>query len=95
MLRPWREAEEKAKRAKEAKEASERQRNALIAKGNEYARRETADWDFDAKLDAWAEVKKILLRDVEPDMTDREVEDLVDEVLDRWDDDEDEDDEED
>lgn len=95
VLRPWREAEEKAKRAKEAKEASERQRNALIAKGNEYARRETAPWDYHAKLEAWDEVRNILLRDVEPDMTDREVEDLVDEVLERWDDGEDDDGEED
>jgi excisionase family DNA binding protein len=95
VLRPWREAVEKAKRAKEAKEAIERQRSALIAKGNGYAHRETADWDFVPKLDAWAEVKKVLLRDVEPDMTDLEVEDLVDEVLDRWDDDENENGEED
>ena len=95
VLRPWREAEEKARRAKEEKEGSERQRNALIAKGNDYARRETTDWDYYAKIEAWAEVNKVLLRDVEPDMTDLEVEDLVDEVLDRWDDDEDEDDEED
>ncbi len=95
VLRPWREAQEKAKRAKEAKEASERQRDALISKGTTYAYRETAEWDFAPKLDAWAEVKKVLLRDVKPDMTDLEVEDLVDEVLDRWDDDEDEVDDED
>ena len=94
VLRPWREAEEKAKRAKEAKEESDRRRNALITKGTDYAHRETADWDFAPKLDAWSEVKKVLLRDVEPDMTDLEVADLVDEVLDRWDDDEDEDAEE-
>ena len=95
MLRPWREAEEKAKRAKEAKAASERQRNALISKGTDYSHRETADWDFAPKLDAWAEVKKVLLRDVQPDMTDLEVEDLVDDVLDRWEDEEDEDEDED
>lgn len=95
ILRPWREAKEKANRAEEAKAGAERQRNALIAKGNEYTRLETTDWDYYAKLDAWAEVKKILLRDVEPDMTDHEVEDLVDEVLDGWDDDEDEDEQQD
>ena len=94
VLRPWQDAEEKAKRAKEAKAAAEQQRTALIAKGNAYAYRETSDWDFAPKLDAWAEVKKVLLRDVEPDMTDLEVEDIVDEVLDRWDGDEDEDEEE-
>lgn len=90
VLRPWREAAEKAKRAKEAKAASERQRNALISKGTDYSHRETADWDFAPKLDAWAEVKKVLLRDVQPDMTDLEVEDLVDDVLDRWEDEDDE-----
>lgn len=88
VLRPWRGAQEKAKRAKEAKEASERQRDALISKGTNYAYRETAEWDFSPKLDAWAEVKKVLLRDVKPDMTDLEVEELVDDVLEGWDDDE-------
>ncbi len=95
VLRPWREAEEQAKRAKEAKEASDRQRTALIAHGTEYARRETTDWDWSPRSDARAEVSKVLARDVEPGWTDHEVENLVDEVLDDWDDSEDEDEAED
>jgi excisionase family DNA binding protein len=95
VLRPWRETKEKAERAKEAKQASERLRNSLISKGNEYARRETTDWDIADKFEAWDEVRKGLQRDVGADWTDREVESLVDEVLEGWDDDEDEADDED
>ena len=85
VLRPWREAEEKAKRAKEAKAASERQRNALISKGNEYARRETTDWDFATPSSTpGRKLRRSSFETCEPDMTDLEVEDLVDEVLDRW-----------
>ncbi|HQR79255.1 MAG TPA: helix-turn-helix domain-containing protein [Actinomycetota bacterium] len=95
VLRPWREAEDKAKRVKEAEKASERQRNALITRGNDYARRETSAWDVSAKLEAWEEVREVLGRDVKSNWTETEVEDCVDEVLDQWDDNDGEDDEED
>ncbi|MBP6669193.1 MAG: excisionase family DNA-binding protein [Gemmatimonadales bacterium] len=89
VLRPWRESEEKAARQKKAKEEADRRRAALIAHGNDYARRETSDWDWSASHEARDEVKKVLEREVEHDWTEREVEDEVDEVLDEWDDDED------
>jgi len=95
VLRPWQEAEEQLKRAKEAKEASDRHRTALLSHGNEYARRETTDWDWSPRSDARAEVIKVLARDVEPDWTEHEVENLVDEVLADWGDDENGDEEED
>jgi excisionase family DNA binding protein len=90
VLRPWREAEEKATRKKKAKEEADRRRIPLIAHGNNYAWRETTDWDWSASNEARDEVKKVLEREVEHDWTEREVEDAVDEVLDEWDDDDDE-----
>lgn len=90
VLRPWREAEEQAKRAKEAQETAERHRKSLIAHGNEYSNREISDWDVFARWEAREEVGKVLTRDVKPEWTEDDVEDLVDEVLDEWDDDEDE-----
>jgi excisionase family DNA binding protein len=89
VLRPYHEAVEKAARQKRDKEAADRRKVALIAHGNEYARRETLNWDYLATCEARDEVKKVLEREVEHDWTEREVEDLVDEVLDEWDDDED------
>ena len=89
VLRPYHDAVEKAKREKHAKDEADRRRAALIAHGNEYARRETLDWDWSATSEARDEVKKVLDREVEHDWTEREVEDEVDEVLDEWDDDED------
>ncbi len=89
VLRPYHDAQEKAARQKKDKEDADRRRVALIAHGNEYARRETLDWDWSATSEARAEVKKVLDREVEHDWTEREVEDQVDEVLDEWDDDED------
>jgi len=90
VLRPYHDAEEKAARQKKAKEDADRRRVVLIAHGNEYARRETLDWDWSATSEARDEVKKVLDREVQHDWTEREVEDEVDEVLDEWDDDEDE-----
>lgn len=90
VLRPWREAEDKAARQKKAKEEADRLRTALITHGNDYARRETTDWDWSASNEARDEVKKVLEREVEHDWTEREVEDAVDEVLDEWDDEDDE-----
>jgi hypothetical protein len=90
VLKPYHQAEERAKREKQAKEQADRRRAALIAHGNNYAWRETTDWDWPASYEARDEVKKVLERDVEDDWTEREVENAVDEVLDEWDDDEDE-----
>jgi excisionase family DNA binding protein len=84
VLRPWREAEEKAARQKKASEEADRRRAALIAHGTEYARRETSDWDWSPSNEARDEVKKVLERVVAHDWTEREVEGEVDEILDEW-----------
>jgi hypothetical protein len=90
VLRPWREAEDKAARQRKAKEEADRCRTALLAHGNHYAWRETTDWDWSVCNEARDEVKKVLEREVEHDWTEREVENAVDEVLDEWDDEDDE-----
>lgn len=89
VLRPYHDAVEKGAREKQGRDEADRRRTALIAHGNEYARRETSDWDWSASHEARDEVKQVLEREVEHDWTEREVEDEVDEVLDEWDDDED------
>jgi hypothetical protein len=90
VLRPHREAVEKAQRHKKAKEEADRRRAGLVAHGNEYARRETSDWDWSASNDARVEVGKVLNREVQHDWTEHEVENAADQVLDEWDDDVDE-----
>jgi hypothetical protein len=90
MLRPWREAEDKAVRQKKAKTEADQRRAVLIAHGTEYARRATLDWDYSATIEARDEVRKVLEREVEHDWTEREVESAVDEVLDEWDDEDEE-----
>ncbi len=89
VLRPYHDAVEKGAREKQAKDEADRRRAALIVHGNEYARRETLEWDWSATSEARDEVKKVLDREVQHDWTEREVEDEVDEVLDEWDDDQD------
>jgi excisionase family DNA binding protein len=97
VLRPFHEAEEKAKRDRKAKEESDRHRTALVTHGNGYARRETGDWGWSVRNDARAEVGRVLDREVEHDWTELEVKDAVDQVLDEWDEgqNEDEDDDDD
>lgn len=102
VLRPYHEAVQKAERDRKAaeqkalqefknREELKRRLSTLVACGIDYARRETSDWDYSAGYDARAEVVRILGRDVKHDMTQLEVESLVDDVLDQWDDDDDED----
>jgi len=98
VLRPYREAQEKAARERKAadekaaqdarlKAESDRRRSALITHGQRYAWRETFSWDYSPGSEARAEVEGILARDVTPDLTELEVESLVDDVLDQWEDD--------
>lgn len=102
VLRPYLEALKKAERDRKAAEQKElqelrtreeqkRRLAALMARGVDYARRETSDWDYSPGYDARAEVVRILGRDLKQGMTRLEVESLVDEVLDQWDDDDEED----
>lgn len=102
VLRPYHEAQEKAARDRKAAEEqalqdarlkaeSDRRRSALISHGSHYAWRETLSWDYAPGCEARAEVERILARDVAHDLTELEVDSLVDNVLDQWEDDDDED----
>jgi excisionase family DNA binding protein len=101
VLRPYHEAVKKAERDRQAAEQKElqelrtceeqkRRLATLMAHGIDYARQETSDWDHSPGYDARVEVVRILGRDLKHDMTNLEVESLVDDVLDQWDDDDDE-----
>ena len=59
-----------------------------------YARSETLlDWDSDDRARALRDVERILNDTVEPDWTEQDVKDAVDDELAEWQDDEDEEDE--
>jgi hypothetical protein len=80
-------AESDAKWRQEWKEFEDGQRkNSLVAHGERIAMRDTtgSDWDDDAGAEARAEVKAELEAEVEADWTERDVEELVQEVLEEW-----------
>ena len=81
-------AREKAR--EEAKEKVERRVKDLITHGVKYADDETRQWDISAKYDARGEVGEALKLKVKADWTEQEVQDLVDELLDKWEEEEDE-----
>jgi len=89
VLRPYQDAEAEAKRAKKAKAEADRRHAQLIAQGNTYAWQETRDWDRSVRIDACNEVRRVLERDVEDDWTEVEMQTLVDEILDEYDESED------
>ncbi len=76
------------KAAKEARREirvrDERRLNSLIERGKWHAFMETRDWDVDDANDARADVLEALEDQVEPDWAEREVNELVDGVLDAW-----------
>lgn len=76
------------KAAKEARRAlrvrDERRLGLLIEHGKWHAFVKTRDWDVDDAEEARAEVLEALENEVEADWTEREVDELVDEVLEAW-----------
>lgn len=56
----------------------------LRSHGTIYCSGETAGWDYIALVEARREVEQVLERDVKPDWTEGEVQDLVNETLDEW-----------
>src|SRR5437870_609451 len=90
-----REEEAATKRRQQEEEAQEERRvQELIDDGMRYARSETLlDWDSDDRARALRDVERILNDTVEPDWTEQDVKDAVDDELAEWQDDEDEEDE--
>jgi len=90
-----REEEAATKRRQQEEEAQEERRvQELIDDGMRYARSETLlDWDSDDRARALRDVERILNDTVEPDWTEQDVKDAVDDELAEWQDDDDEEDE--
>lgn len=92
VLSPFREQQAREREKKETEERARWRVAALKSHGGVYAIRETADWDWSAQLEARREVAKELEVKVKPDWSERDVEKVVDELLDDWEDDENEND---
>ena len=90
-----REEEAATKRRQQEEEAQEERRvQELIDDGMRYTRSETLlDWDSDDRARALRDVERILNDAVEPDWTEQDVKDAVDDELAEWQDDENEEDE--
>jgi excisionase family DNA binding protein len=69
---------------REVRVRDERRLDSLIERGKWHAFVETRDWDVDDANDARADVLEALEDEVEADWTEREVNELVDEVLEAW-----------
>jgi hypothetical protein len=82
-------AEQKAKAdaRRQEQEQEERCLRPLIERGKSRALTKTLGWDFEDAQEARTDVARPLKDEVESDWTDREVDDLVDEVLDEWEED--------
>ena len=91
-----REEEAATKRQQQEQEAKDDRRvQELIDDGVRHARSETLfDWDSDDRARALRDVERILNDTVEPDWTEQDVRDAVNDELDKWADDDAEDDEE-
>jgi len=94
LLAPYHEGLAQEKAEKKAREAARRRVEALRSHGRSYAQRETLPWEYQETQEAMKEVGQALTAEVEADLSERDVEDLVDEVLDEWEEIEDDEDEE-
>lgn len=95
VLSPFREQQAREREKKEAEERARWRVATLKTHGGTYAISETADWDWSAQLEARREVAKELEAKIKPDWSERDVEKLVDDVLDDWEDDDSENDDDD
>ncbi len=80
--------DERIRAAEEREEAEEgRQIRKLVAHGEHYAWRETISWDREDRIDARKEIGEVLGARVGADWSEDDVEELVDDILDKYDDD--------
>ena len=80
LLKPWRNAQERER----AKVDDQNKVDGLIRSGKFHAWTETQSWDGKAAERAQREVERALRDDVAADWTKDDVRDLVDDVLDEW-----------
>jgi excisionase family DNA binding protein len=83
LLKPWKESQE---REREREQDARNLRN-LVYSALSYARTQTADWDREECARALREVEEALELEADSDWSMDELRDLVDEVLDEYDDD--------
>ncbi len=95
VLGPYRDQQAREKASKGAEEHARWRLVALKIHGTSYAVRETADWDWSAQSEARREVTGELESKVKAEWSEREVEKLVDEVLEDWEGEDEDDDDED
>ncbi len=81
VLQPYR--EEVAQQAARD-DAAQHDVQALITYGRDHARHATDDWEVQARWKAQSDVDRILKAEVTASMTQREIRQLVDEILDRY-----------
>jgi excisionase family DNA binding protein len=84
VLKPYDDELAREKAVREAQQAAARRIESLRTHGRNYAQEETADWEWSEQNEARNEVDKALAEEVEADWKERDVEDLVDEILDQW-----------
>lgn len=83
LLNPWKDGQARDRtRIEEA-----HKRDSLVLSGRYYAQSETLSWEPAEAARAKRAVERALKDEVEPDWTKGEVRDLVDDVLDEWEDD--------
>lgn len=82
VIKPWRDQQAAQRKAKEDR----RRCDDLIWSGKMHARSQTSSWEWSDGERARREVERVLKEEVEPDWTRQDVIDLVDEVLEEWED---------
>ena len=84
-----RKEEEAQRQAKLEELKRERRVEELVRHGIAEAKDETEDWDFTSKYPVRREIEKALRAGVQADWTEEDVEDRVDEILEKWEEDQD------
>lgn len=84
VLKAYHESRARETAEREAATAAEQRARSLRSYGITYSSQETASWDFAAILEVRREVERVLEREVKPNWTEGEVQDLVNETLAEW-----------
>jgi excisionase family DNA binding protein len=85
VLEPFQRAAAREATKKAEVERQEQRLRSLIEHGKSRARLKTIGWGYDDAREACADVQEELDSEVEADWSEREVDDLVDEILEEWD----------
>jgi excisionase family DNA binding protein len=95
VLEPYHADLARQTQARAAKTVAESRLNALKAHGRRYVVSETSEWEWSDASEARQDVDAALEAEVEADWSERDVEDLADDILDEFEEDEEDEEEED